>query len=207
MTVRTRAALNTQADTTIQDNTTGDITAAEVRAMMKDIVDSAEIGLESMYRLLDADEAHANDTVVKNWFASAGVLTIPLVGTYMIDGQLRLNHGTTSHTTSLLFGGTATVSWIEYLSLMHASGVNGITATQNTKWNSAAAAQVINAATTVAEEAIKIDGLVRFSAVGTFIPQFNYSAAPGVTTLTKRGTNFRLTYLGDGTFVSRGSWA
>lgn len=40
MTIKSCLELLAQADATIQDNTTGDITAAEVRALFKDIVDT-----------------------------------------------------------------------------------------------------------------------------------------------------------------------
>lgn len=40
MTSRTRAVLNTNADTNIEDNTTKNITPADVRAMLKDLADS-----------------------------------------------------------------------------------------------------------------------------------------------------------------------
>lgn len=40
MTIKSCVELLAQADATIQDNTTGDITAAEVRALFKDIVDT-----------------------------------------------------------------------------------------------------------------------------------------------------------------------
>ncbi|RLP21987.1 DUF1565 domain-containing protein [Mesorhizobium sp. YM1C-6-2] len=41
MTIRTRAQLNADADTYINDNTTGDVTAADVRQRVKDLADSA----------------------------------------------------------------------------------------------------------------------------------------------------------------------
>lgn len=41
MTVRTRAELNSDADTHIEDNTTGNVTPADVRGRVKDLADSA----------------------------------------------------------------------------------------------------------------------------------------------------------------------
>lgn len=43
MTAKTRSDLNTQADTDLADNTTGDITPADVRTIVKDIADSARL--------------------------------------------------------------------------------------------------------------------------------------------------------------------
>jgi hypothetical protein len=40
MTAKTAAALNTQADTDLADNTAGDISAGDVRTLVKDIIDS-----------------------------------------------------------------------------------------------------------------------------------------------------------------------
>ncbi|MBA2347473.1 MAG: hypothetical protein H0V81_04190 [Solirubrobacterales bacterium] len=211
MTARSRATLNTNADTDLADNTAGAIGALDVRTSVKDLADSATLLDDVVLRLLDADVAHGNDAVLKQWFATAGAVTVPLTGTYRIEGELRLMHGVTSHTTSLAFAGTATVSWIEY-QMMHwtaggANTANTLITVQTTKSNSTAAATVQTGAGTTGEENIWIRGLVRFSAVGTFIPQFNYSTNPAVTTLTKRGTFFSMQYLGDASFTTRGTWA
>jgi hypothetical protein len=54
MTARNRATLNSNADSTLADNTTGDISAADVRAMVKDLADSSvnpsdDIGKQSIW--------------------------------------------------------------------------------------------------------------------------------------------------------------
>src|SRR5687768_4666351 len=41
MAAKTRSELNSDADTNLADNTSGDITAADVRTLVKDIADSA----------------------------------------------------------------------------------------------------------------------------------------------------------------------
>ncbi len=62
MTAKTRADLNTQADTTLADNTAGEISPADVRGMAKDLADSAllaeDIGVE--VQAYDADTLKAD---------------------------------------------------------------------------------------------------------------------------------------------------
>lgn len=43
MTVRTRSQLNGDADSLLADNTTGDISPADVRGRIKDLADSARL--------------------------------------------------------------------------------------------------------------------------------------------------------------------
>jgi hypothetical protein len=68
---------------------------------------------------------------------------------------------------------------------------------------------LVKAASTSATEqaAFDLEGIVRFSAAGTFIPQFIYSAAPGGAPTILRNTYIRMTPLGDANFVQSGVWA
>ncbi len=159
-------------------------------------------------RFLNADDdAGANSTDAQPWFVTSGAFTIPAVGTYRFNGFLHLATGATTHTTSQLFGGTATVTTIDYRAVCTSSAANTTAATFAVCTGAVATAVVLNATSTAVRTHIQIEGTVRFSAVGTFIPQFLFSADPTGTITPKRGSFFRMQQLGDSTFTSSGGWA
>lgn len=143
------------------------------------------------------------------WFGSAqDTLTVPADRSYQIDAVLFISRaaGTTSHTTSLLFGGTATVSRIAYLAEVINPTGNVLSAMSAIR-SDVATAVAITAANTSATEniAVRITGMVDFSAGGTFIPQFQFSAAPGGAPSILRQTFFKLTEAGTANQSRRGN--
>jgi hypothetical protein len=114
--------------------------------------------------------------------------------------------GTTSHTTSQLFAGTATVTAIQYTAFVNTADSDANIACNRTSAE-VATATVVKAASTAAAEAIDIyiRGIVEINAAGTFIPQFIYSSAPGGAPTIERGSYIKLTKLG-ASFASRGTW-
>jgi len=115
--------------------------------------------------------------------------------------------GTTSHTTGVQFGGTATLTAIDYVALSKTATGNVLGAVSSISGN-VATLVVVTAASTSATENLEIfvKGTIRVNAAGTFIPQFKYSATPGGAPTIKRGSSFRLQPIGNGTVVSQGTW-
>lgn len=119
--------------------------------------------------------------------------------------------GVTSHTVSLLFGGTATVNNIAYTIGWNATtsynvpdtGAYFTAATQTS-------AVVITGARTAASEygVYQVFGTVSVNAGGTFIPQYLLSADPGGAYTTQVGSYFKISPLSTaGTNTNIGGWA
>lgn len=163
-----------------------------------------------LIKVLTADDTGQNVNTAQPWFPTAGALTVAGDTTYWLDAILVLNRaaGTTSHTVSMLFGGTATLTGIQYQAIVGTGDVETNIAANRTI-SRTAAATVVKAASTSATEAvsIKLDGIIRVNAAGTLIPQFQYSAAPGGSPTVKANSHFRLDYLGTGSFAANGTWS
>jgi hypothetical protein len=164
-----------------------------------------------LMKVLTADDAGGtNVATAQPWFPTAGGVTVPAATTYYMDGQLFISRaaGTTSHTIGLLFGGTATLTSIQYIAGTNVGDVETLLPESRVE-SRVATNTPVTAASIVATEQkqIKLNGIVRINAAGTFIPQFIYSAAPGGTPTIKANSFFRLTPLGDNNFASQGVWA
>lgn len=121
--------------------------------------------------------------------------------------------GTTSHTVNLLFGGTATINSIYYAGNTGAVssstgtfldtsanmfGTNVVTSTPSSGPNTAAAQS----------RGTVMRGSVSVNAGGTFIPQYQLSAAPGGAYTILAGSYFLIYPIGTaGANVSVGTWA
>jgi len=116
--------------------------------------------------------------------------------------------GTNSHTTSLLFGGTATFASVRYMVHVSNPTGNALSAVSSIVGD-VATAVVVTAANTSATEnlIIRLAGVMRITGVGTVIPQFIYSAAPGGAPVIKANSFFRLRKLGTSAFTNDTNWA
>lgn len=105
--------------------------------------------------------------------------------------------GTTSHTTSTLFGGTAVLSSIGYAAETKSAAGSGMAAAQ-ARWIDVATAVAVTGANSDATEnlLIHLRGIVRIATAGTFIPQFQYSVAPGGAPTVLANSQFRLWPIG-----------
>ena len=125
--------------------------------------------------------AGGNVNTAQPWFPSSNLGTVQ-PGTYRFTGFLFLSRaaGTTSHTTGLLFGGTAALTSIAYVARASTGDALALVAA-DTFYASAATSLVVKAASTSATEQawFEVNGIVIVSTAGTLIPQFIYSAAPG----------------------------
>jgi len=137
-------------------------------------------------------------------------LTLAADSTYLFDGFFHLVRaaGTTSHTTSLLFGGTATYDAIRYLAQVTNPTGNTLAKVQPIV-GAAATAVVRTAANTSATEnlMIWINGVLRTASAGTLIPQFQYSSAPGGAPTIRANSYFRASRVGTDQFKTLGAWA
>lgn len=165
----------------------------------------------TLLKMLSADDAGGqNIATVQPWFPTAGAVTVAADTTYLIEGFLSIirSAGVTSHTTSLLFGGTATLTSIQYEAYCQVGETEALLPISRVV-SRVATAVVVKAASTTASEAANfdVDGVVRINAAGTFIPQFIYSAIPGGAPTVKANSYFKMTPVGNGSFTAQGTWA
>lgn len=190
----------------IVDDPSGSATTKKIT--VKDLIPSGINGV--LFKALSSDATGSNVNTAQPWFPTAGAVTVAATTTYAFDGFLYLTRaaGSTSHTTSLLFGGTATLTGIHYVA-QAITGDTGANTALNATVGSSASANVVKAASTSTTEVIvlRVTGIVRINAAGTLIPQFQYSAAPGGAPTVKADSFFRLYPIGDNTVTTRGTWS
>lgn len=168
---------------------------------------------EMIYRLNTA-VLGLDSTAVQNVLGVGITLNSSTVYQFEAYYVLTKTAGATSHTIGLSFGGTATLNNITWQGIAQwtASSSNpvGLTATPQTIYsnvatNTTASAALANAATyfyTV------FRGTVSVSAAGTFIPQYQLSAAPtGGAYTTQIGSYFKLSPMGTAGTINVGGWA
>ena len=155
----------------------------------------------------------ANATGNQNIFGSSGVtLSSNTIYRFQMVWLPYKTAGTTSHTISLLFGGTATLNWISYIARWNATtAYNTYAAGGSFQGATAATAMVITSArTTPATEyaVVMTQGLVSVATGGTFIPQYALSAAPGGAYTSSPGSWMEIFPVSAaGSNVNIGTWA
>ncbi len=138
-----------------------------------------------------------------------GSFTLAGSTTYTLDMLIQMSRtaGVVSHTISLLFGGTATLTAIAYaLTSINSTSTAASLSSDVNAWSAVATAFVATAANATAAEhtILRVEGTVRVNAGGTFIPQFSYSAAPGGAPTVGIGSMIRLRPVGSNTVASVG---
>jgi hypothetical protein len=168
-----------------------------------------EASEEGLIRILDADATGTNGTAAQPWFPTNGAVTVAAATTYHMSGELSLSRtaGTTGHTTSILFGGTATLTSI-YGGVFGNVGETDLLLPQSRVPFFAATAVVAKASSTTASEkaTFLVHGVLRTNAAGTFIPQFKYDVAPGGAPTIRANSHFELEPVGTNTFTAQGTW-
>lgn len=143
------------------------------------------------FKVLTADAATFADDNSAHAIAGLGV-TLP-VGVFVFRGHIRTTRtaGTTSHTTSFLFGGTAVITNIVFV-VRARTGDAAASAAVNSVAFEAAAGGVVKAASTSATEDVdlEIEGVVTIGTGGTLLPEMQYSVATGGVTTPKAGSWF-----------------
>lgn len=183
----------------------GDIAAISLSPTLE--FNGAVLQDSDLYKILTADATGQNVATAQPWFPAAGGVTLEAATTYMIEGLLMKINGTTSHTLSLSFGGTATLTDINYSVICGADAAGVAGTTQNTVFINTAASTVINGASTIAGKSVWVRGILHCNAAGTLIPQFTYSVAPGAAPTIRNGSFFLLRKLGATSVGSKGTWA
>lgn len=194
------------ADSLLVYDTSSDTTTAAL------ISDAIPKGINNiLFKTLQSnDTGGADSSSAQPWFPTAGAVSVAANKTYIFEGYLRLSRsvGTSSHTTSLLFGGTATLTSIAYRAIVNTSDVVTNAAANQTAVEVATATAVKAASTSATEQiAVWIRGIVRVNAAGTLIPQFKYSSAPGGAPTVLANSVFTLYPIGTGSVTSSGTWA
>lgn len=160
---------------------------------------------------LNANLSGANSTAVQSILGVGVSLSASTVYEFALAFALTKSAGTTSHTISVGFGGTATltnITWTNVSTPTPAAPGTGATSSQN--YATAATAVVLtNAITTASVRFVcVIRGTVSVNAAGTFTPQYKLSAAPGGAYLTNYGASMQIWPIGaSGSNTSVGTWA
>lgn len=145
--------------------------------------------------------ATGNQSIFAKSFTAAAATT------YLFEGIVYLATGTTSHTVSFNFGGTATyTSAAFYAEFLNVAAAGTPTSPVSTFWT-ANTGGVISPASTVATKMFWVRGALRINGAGTVIPQIAFSVAPTGTNQTSTNSYFAMTPIGSNTFASIGSWA
>jgi hypothetical protein len=175
------------------------------RAMQASAVPDAE-----QFTCLSASYTGSNVATAQKVFNATanGAITLAASTTYEFEGLYNISTtGATSHQLGVLFGGTATLTSIAYT----ATSTNGTTAaTSAASVTFASVATVTNVTAAVAaatNSTVFLKGTVRVNAAGTFIPQFQYSAAPGAAPVVAANSYFRLIPVGSNTVTNVGNWS
>jgi hypothetical protein len=151
---------------------------------------------------LAADYVGADSSTAQRVFNASSTGAVQLRGdtAYEFEAVYMITRaaGTTSHTTGVLFAGTATLTSINYVAQVSNPTGNILAAVSQIRGD-AATEVVLTAANTSATEnlAIWVRGVMRIANGGTLIPQFKYSAAPGGAPTVKANSFIKLTPVGD----------
>lgn len=160
---------------------------------------------------LTTDFTGADVNTAQPVFATAqDTLTVAALTTYEFEAVYLITRaaGTTSHTLSTLFGGTATFTSVDYLAQSSSTTGYALGTTSQIFVTVATAVAITGASTSATEQVtVHLRGHFRVNAAGTIIPQFQFSAAPGGVPTIKRGSFFRCRPIGTNTAVSVGAWA
>lgn len=149
-----------------------------------------------------------SSTSAQSIFAAANdTLTLAAATTYFFESYLYITTGTTSHTTAIGFGGTATFTSILYDATLVSAAATTIATTVSSVEVITASATVLNAASTNAATKIRLRGVMRINAGGTIIPQVTFSAGPTGTCQTNTNSYFRIWPVGSNTVEAVGNWS
>jgi hypothetical protein len=166
------------------------------------------------YYRLNSGVVGSNATGVQSILGVGVTLSASTVYAFECSYVFTRTAGTTSHTLSTVFGGTATINNILYSAIeMDATGSFGVRGSQIAAGITAintAAATVVTTAMGSASQVVSLTvfGTVSVNAGGTFIPQYSLSAAPGGAYTTQPGSYFSIYPIGAaGSNTSVGTWA
>lgn len=150
-------------------------------------------------------------TTLQNWLGTVN-LSVAASTAYRFKGFFAMSRaaGVVSHTVNLGFGGTATLTAINYFSTTTTTtGGNAVTNARSL-YIATASSTAVTAASIVATEnnVVFMEGVVQINGAGTFIPQVAFSAAPGGAGTIAVGAYFEITPIGvNNATINIGDWA
>lgn len=168
------------------------------------------------YYRLNSALAGANATGAQNTLGVGVSLSANTTYAFEFVFCITKSAGTTSHTISNIFGGTATINNIGYTLTYAQSATTGTvnggagTTTSYSMYIQQSSATIYTPAIITAAQAVfpTIKGTVSISSGGTFIPQYLLSAIPGGAYTTQLGSYFAIYPISTaGSNTSIGTWA
>ena len=150
-----------------------------------------------------------NQTALQNWLGTVN-LSVVASTAYRFKGFFRMSRtfGATARTINLGFGGTVTLTAINYLAIATTT-TGDILGTPQMRYISTSASTAITAlgASTTENNFVFMEGTVQINAAGTFIPQVAFSAAPGGSSTIAVGAYFEMTPIGvNNATINIGDW-
>ena len=145
-----------------------------------------------------------------------GAVTLDGSTTYMFDALYIINNTAApslAHSVSLSFalGGSITsISYTADVTTSSSAPTAGATTITRTFSSAVSATQITPSGTTTNSEfiVVKLQGVVRTNAAGTFTPQIRYNTnAPGGTSTVQGNSYFRLIPVGTSSVISVGNWS
>jgi hypothetical protein len=168
---------------------------------------------------LSADRTLIATVVAGTFYSAFGVgLNVEADNAYLVDVFCGMRTGTTSHTVSFRFGGTATYSdcqfRTEFTNLALSTGTAGagtptapVTLQFTANPNTTSTNSIISPASAIASKFFRVQGIVSCSASGTIFPEVAFSANPGGTNQITRFSYITLNPIGTSTGdLIAGNW-
>lgn len=179
------------------------------------VASARQVRVDEQYCVLTSDYTATDSAAAQKVFNSStnGAITLAAGTKYAFEEEIYLtNTGTTSHTWAILFAGAATLTRIFYAAEAYTAASNALTALLSIFGVAATAVVVTGAQTSATENVrIKVRGVIDVNAGGTFIPQFQASAQPGLSgtpgVTIKTGSYFRCWPLGAAATAAVGNWS
>ena len=147
---------------------------------------------------------------LQDWLGTVDV-SVAASTAYRFKGFFRMSRaaGAVSHTVNLGFGGTATLTAINYF-VTATTTTGDVLGTPQNRFIAVSTTTAITAASTSTTEnnVVFMEGTVQINAAGTFIPQVAFSAAPGGAGTIAVGAYFEMTPIGtNSATINIGDWA
>lgn len=163
--------------------------------------------IEGHWSILQSNYGLSSSNSAQNAFPSGqDSLTLEADTLYEIKIIFDIRTGTTSHSTGLLFAGTATIDWI----LLNVRGFKGGVNATVTATNGSSKSNLTNYAQTPANATANTGmiamGTFKCSVAGTFIPQIQFSSAPGGTNEMATGSRIMVRKIAKGDATVIGGW-
>ncbi len=151
----------------------------------------------------------SNVNTIQNIFsAPADVITLAANTSYIVEGNLNFQSGTTTHTTAVnLTQGIAANNPTYSLTFISISGAIGtVTRAQDMVYFETSGG-VLNSTSASNRTAIILRGAIETADSVTITPQVTFGTAPGGTNQTQEGSWIKFTPIGTNTMTSVGPWA